>query len=183
MAKSIAILIDGANFYETAKKLHFAIDYKRLLDYFQDYDIQSANFFTGLKPEHDGLHAMVHWMSCNGYRTYTKIGSTFVNSEGDVRYKANMDVEISVQGMLLANRVDEVHLFTGDGDFTALVQAMQHDGAKVVLYSSIAPDVDMCSDKLRRQADMFVDLDKIKHKLCKTTAAPNLPPTKRKFFG
>ncbi len=181
MAKDIAILIDGANFYETAKKLGFVIDYKRLLISFEKYNIHCASFFTGLSPNHDGLHGMVQWMECNGYRTYTKTISSYSNPDGSVKRKANMDVEITVEGMLVANRVDEVHLFTGDGDFTHLVQAMQHDGAKVIIYSSKV--VNMCSEKLRRQADRFVELSEVKDSFSKiiATAVVN-PVVKKRFF-
>jgi uncharacterized LabA/DUF88 family protein len=184
MAKNIAIMIDGANFYETAKRLNFVIDYKRLLLTFERYDIHCASFFTGLNPQHDGIHSMVQWMENNGYRAYTKIFTSHTNDSGIVKRKANMDVEIAVECMLVASRVDEVHLFTGDGDFTYLVKAMQHDGAKVVVYSSRVAN--MCSEMLRRQADNFVELDHIKHDLSRIAAAATVVPRiigRKKFFG
>jgi uncharacterized LabA/DUF88 family protein len=49
-------------------------------------------------------------------------------------------------------------LFSGDGDFRSLVEAVQRRGVRVAVVSTITTQPPMVADELRRQADEFVDL-------------------------
>ena len=54
-------------------------------------------------------------------------------------------------------------LFTGDGDFCRLVEALQRRGAFVTIVSSLrTKPAPVVADELRRQADAFLDLDDLK---------------------
>ena len=54
--------------------------------------------------------------------------------------------------------IDEMILFSGDGDFRSLVEAVQRRGVRVTVVSSIACQPAMLADELRRQADEFIDI-------------------------
>jgi uncharacterized LabA/DUF88 family protein len=56
-------------------------------------------------------------------------------------------------------------LFSGDGDFRALVEALQRSGVRVTVISTIAVQPPMIADELRRQADVFTDLKDLQAKL------------------
>lgn len=184
MKKNIAILIDGANFYTTALKLGFEIDYKKLLLMY-DCDVQRAIFFTGLPDPsvRSNLRKMVDWMSTNGYVCVTKIVKSYVGQDGLSHSKANMDVEIAVEAMKIASRVDEVHLFSGDGDFSYLVKNIQDMGAKVYVYSSVMEGSEMASMTLRKQADVFVEIKDIMEKIMKFREPVITREVKKKFWG
>jgi uncharacterized LabA/DUF88 family protein len=49
-------------------------------------------------------------------------------------------------------------LFSGDGDFRSLVEAVQRSGVRVTVVSKISCQPPMIADDLRRQADVFTDL-------------------------
>jgi uncharacterized LabA/DUF88 family protein len=49
-------------------------------------------------------------------------------------------------------------LFSGDGDFTALVGALQRRGKRVTVASTLTTPTPMIADDLRRQADFFLDV-------------------------
>jgi uncharacterized LabA/DUF88 family protein len=49
-------------------------------------------------------------------------------------------------------------LFSGDGDFRSLVEAIQRKGVRVAVVSTISTQPPMVADELRRQADEFIDL-------------------------
>jgi uncharacterized LabA/DUF88 family protein len=49
-------------------------------------------------------------------------------------------------------------LFSGDGDFRRLVEAIQRRGVRVTIVSTIRSKPPMVADELRRQADNFVEL-------------------------
>ena len=98
------------------------------------------------------------WLDYNGYTMVTKPTKEFVDSFGRRKIKGNMDIELSVDAMRLADSLDHIVLFTGDGDFRALVAALQMKGKRVTVVSTLQTQPPMVADELRRQADQFVDL-------------------------
>src|SRR5205085_5403960 len=79
--------------------------------------------------------------------------------------KGNMDIELAIDAMELADHIDHMVLFSGDGDFRSLVEAMQRKGVRVSVASTISTQPPMVADELRRQADEFVDLTTLQAKI------------------
>jgi uncharacterized LabA/DUF88 family protein len=79
--------------------------------------------------------------------------------------KGNMDIELAVDALELAEHVDQIVLFAGDGDFRSLVEAVQRRGVRVIVVSTISSQPPMIADELRRQADVFTDLVELQSKL------------------
>ena len=157
----IALFIDGANLYSTAKTLGFDIDYKRLLREFQTHgELVRAFYYTAVveDQEFSSIRPLVDWLDYNGFTVVTKATKEFVDSSGRRKVKGNMDIELAVDAMELAEHIDEMILFSGDGDFRSLVEAVQRRGVRVTVVSSIASHPPMAADELRRQADVFIDL-------------------------
>lgn len=157
-----AIFIDGPNLYSASRQLEFNIDYKAMLDHFMDAcKFVRANYYTAVTPE-DGefspLRPLVDWLSYNGYALKTKPMKEYTDETGRKRHKGNMDIEIAVDMMRIAPRIDHAVLFSGDGDFCALVQALQDQGVRVTVVSSKEGKNGVIADELRRQADAFIDL-------------------------
>lgn len=163
----IALFIDGANLYATAKTLGFDIDYKRLLKEFQDRGtLLRAFYYTAVieNQEFSSIRPLVDWLDYNGY-TVTKATKEFIDSSGRRKIKANMDIELAVDAMELAGKIDETILVSGDGDFRSLVKAMQRRGVRLTVVSTIATQPPMIADELRRQADVFTDLAELQGKV------------------
>ena len=159
--ESLALFIDGANLYASAKSLGFDIDYKRLLREFQGRGrLIRAYYFTALvdDQEYSSIRPLVDWLDYNGYSVVTKPTKEFVDAAGRRKVKGNMDIELAVMAMELAPHVDQIVLFSGDGDFRFLVEALQRRGVRVSVVSTVATQPPMVADELRRQADEFVDL-------------------------
>ncbi|MBK9082787.1 MAG: NYN domain-containing protein [Rhizobiales bacterium] len=157
----IALFIDGANLYATAKSLGFDIDYKRLLKEFQSKGyLVRAYYYTALveDQEYSSIRPLIDWLDYNGYAVVTKPTKEFVDSIGRRKVKGNMDIELAVTAMEMAPHVDQIILFSGDGDFRFLVEALQRKGVRVSVVSTIATQPPMVADELRRQADEFIDL-------------------------
>jgi uncharacterized LabA/DUF88 family protein len=76
-------------------------------------------------------------------------------------------VELAVDAMELAPHVDEIVLFSGDGDFCSLVEALQRRCVRVTVVSTLSGQRSMVSDELRRQADVFMDLVELQSKVCR----------------
>ena len=164
----IALFIDGANLYATAKSLGFDIDYRRLLKEFQGKGrLIRAFYYTALieDQEYSSIRPLIDWLDYNGYSVVTKPTKEFVDSLGRRKVKGNMDIELAVDAMELAEHVDQIVLFSGDGDFRSLVEAVQRRGVRVTVVSTISSQPPMIADELRRQADVFTDLVELQSKL------------------
>src|SRR5882724_1357509 len=139
LQSKMALFIDGANFYATAKALGFDVDYKRLLQEFRSQgDLIRAFYYTAILEDQDysSLRPLIDWLDYNGFSVVTKAAKEFVDFSGRRKVKGNMDIELAVDAMELADQIDEMVLFSGDGSFRSLVQAMQRHGARVTVVST-----------------------------------------------
>jgi uncharacterized LabA/DUF88 family protein len=170
----IALFIDGANLYATAKTLGFDIDYKRLLKEFQSRGtLLRAFYYTTLieDQEYSAIRPLIDWLDYNGYTAVTKATKEFIDAGGRRKVKGNMDIELAVNAMELAEHIDQMVLFSGDGDFRSLVEAMQRRGVRVTVVSTISSRPPMIAEELRRQADAFVDLRELEAKISRDVSA------------
>ena len=161
----IALFIDGANLYATAKSLGFDIDYKRLLALFrQKGQLVRALYYTALAEdqEYSSIRPLIDWLDYNGFTMVTKPTKEFTDASGRRKIKGNMDIELAVDAMRLAENLDHIVIFSGDGDFRTLVEALQRRGRKVSIVSTMTSQPPMISDDLRRQADHFIDLSTLR---------------------
>ena len=157
----LALFIDGSNLYGAAKGLGFDIDYRKLLDEFRKRGVLvRAYYYTALVEDQDysPIRPLVDWLDYNGFRLVTKPAREYTDSQGRRRFRGDMDVEIAVDMMEMAAHADHLVLFSGDGDFRAVVEAVQRKGRRVTVVSTVKSQPPMASDELRRQADDFVDL-------------------------
>ena len=157
----IALFIDGANLYSASRELGFSIDFKRLLELFAaEGRLVRAYYYTALFDdlEYSPLRPLVDWLDYNGYTLVTKRAKEFTDAYGNRRIKGDMDVEIAIDAMEMAKNLDRIVLFSGDGDFRRLVEAVQREGVRVSVVSTLRSSPPTAADELRRQADEFVDL-------------------------
>ena len=163
--EKIALFIDGANLYATSRMLGFDIDYRKLLSTFQKRGyLLRAYYYTALveDQEYSSIRPLIDWLDYNGYTVVTKPAKEFTDAAGRRKIKGNMDIELAVDALELAETVDHYVIFSGDGDFRSLVEALQRRGRKVSVVSTMSTQPPMISDELRRQADHFIELVSLK---------------------
>lgn len=167
--EKIALFIDGSNLYATSKALGFDIDFRRLLSEFRSRGaLLRAFYYTTVieDQEFSSIRPLIDWLDYNGYTVITKLAKEFVDATtGRRKVKGCMDVDLAVSAMELAEHVDQIVLFSGDGDFRSLVQALQRGGVRVTVVSTLSTQPPMIADDLRRQADVFLDLADLKLKV------------------
>jgi uncharacterized LabA/DUF88 family protein len=166
--EKIALFIDGANLYNTAKSLGFDIDYKRLLREFQSRGyLLRAFYYTAVieDQEYSSIRPLIDWLDYNGYTVVTKATKEFVDQTGRRKVKGNMDIELAIDAMEIAPHIDQMVLFSGDGAFRSLVEAMQRRGVRVVVVSTISTQPLMVAQELRRQADEFIDIIGLRNRI------------------
>jgi uncharacterized LabA/DUF88 family protein len=177
-SERIAIFVDGANLYATAKALGFDVDYKKLLGLFRSKgQLVRALYYTALAEdqEYSSIRPLVDWLDYNGFTMVTKPTKEFTDSLGRRKIKGNMDIELTVDAMRMADVVDHIVLFTGDGDFRALVAALQLKGKRVSVISTLQTQPAMVADELRRQADQFIDIADLEGSICRDQPGPRIP--------
>jgi uncharacterized LabA/DUF88 family protein len=161
----VAIFIDGSNLYAAARSLEFDIDYRKLLGWGASCGrLVRAFYYTALIEDTDysPIRPLVDWLDYNGYTMVTKPTKEFVDSQGRRKIKGNMDIELAIDVMEMADNVDHIILFSGDGDFRRLLEAVQRKGVRVTVVSTIQSNPPMVADELRRQADYFLDLEALR---------------------
>jgi uncharacterized LabA/DUF88 family protein len=168
---TLALLIDGVNLHATARMLGFDIDYRRFLLEFQRHGTLLRAFYYTVIIEHQefsSVRPLIDWLAYNGFTVVTKPAKEFDDGEGRRKFKRNMRVELAVDAMELAENVDKIILFSGDGDFCPVVEAVQRRGVHVTVISTMKSHPPMIADQLRRQADVFTDLAQLKAAISRT---------------
>jgi uncharacterized LabA/DUF88 family protein len=178
-AERVVVLIDGPKLYAVARSLGFDIDYRRLLTYFRSKSrLVRALYYTTIFEDQEfvSIRPLVDWLEYNGFTLVTKPAKEFIDSEGRRRVKSNMNVELAVDAMQMAESVDHFILFTGDGEFRRLVEALQRSGKRVSVISTISTQPPMIADELRRQADQFIDLVELESEIGRNPAPNRATP-------
>lgn len=163
--EKLLLLIDGANLYSASRALQFDIDYRLLRSEFMRRGrLLRAIYYTSLleNDDYSPIRPLVDWLHYNGYFMRTKIAKEFTDSLGRRKIKGNMDVELTVDALEHADNVDHIVMFTGDGDYTPLVASLQRKGVRVSVVSTLRSAQPMIADELRRQADVFIELDDLR---------------------
>ncbi len=157
----MVLFIDGANLFATAKSLGFDIDYRLLKGEFSNRGrLIRAMYYTALvdDQEYSPIRPLIDWLDYNGYTMVTKPTREFTDAMGRRKIKGNMDIELAIDMLEMAEFMDHAVLFSGDGDFRSLVEAVQRKGTRVTVVSSLKTQPPMVADDLRRQADNFIDI-------------------------
>jgi len=159
----LALFIDGANLYSAARALNLEIDFKKLLEEFQTKGrLLRANYYTALleNDDYSPIRPLVDWLAYNGFSVIKKPAREFTDRDGRRRVRGNMDIELTVDMLLAADTVDHIVLFSGDGDFRRLVEAVKARGTRVTVVSTVQSSPPMIADDLRRDtADRGRDED------------------------
>jgi uncharacterized LabA/DUF88 family protein len=182
----VALFIDGANLYATAKSLGFDIDYRRLLGFFRKRSrLIRAIYYTALMEdaEYSPIRPLIDWLDYNGYRVVTKPAKEYTDSLGRRKVKGNMDIELAIDVMQLADSLDHIVLFSGDGDFRSLIQAVQSKGKRTSVISTLTTRPPMVADELRRQADQFIDLADLRDEIGREPSERTERPRERSAPG
>ncbi|MGI9508778.1 MAG: NYN domain-containing protein [Geminicoccaceae bacterium] len=158
------MMIDGPNFYQSARALGLDIDYRSLLDTFARYGrLVRACYYTALLDDQDysPIRPLVDWLDYNGYNVVTKPIKEFTDAAGRQKLKGNMQIELAVDAMEVSQHLDHIVLFSGDGDFCRLIEALQRKGLRVTVVGTMRTQPSMIASELRRQADTFLELQEL----------------------
>lgn len=150
--QKLAIFIDGANLLHAALQLEFEIDYIKLLQCLtRDRQLLRAYFYTGVNPQNQKQQNFLHWMRCNGYRVVSK--ELIQHQDGSK--KANLDVEMAVDMLMLADYCNTFVLLSGTGALAYAIDKVAYQGVQMEVVSLPS----MTSDLLIDFADRYINLE------------------------
>lgn len=159
--EGLALYIDGTSLHSAARALGFEIDYKKLRSEFMARGrLIRMNYYTCVNEsdEYTPLRPLTDWLDYNGYSVTAKTVREYTDPQGRRKLKGSIGIEMTTDAMQLASATQHAVIFTGDGDYKPLVAALQRNGVRVTVCSTLRSDPPMISDELRRQADNFIDL-------------------------
>jgi uncharacterized LabA/DUF88 family protein len=158
----IALFIDGVNLHAASRGLGIDVDFRKMLEEFKKRGrLVRAYYYTAFveDAEYSPVKPLIDWLGYNGYTVITKAAREFIDpATGRRRVKGDMDVDLAVDMLEMSAHVDHMLLFSGDGDFRKVVEAVQRRGPRVSVVSTIKTQPPMAADDLRRQADTFIEL-------------------------
>jgi uncharacterized LabA/DUF88 family protein len=175
----LGLFIDGAHLYAASRNLGFDVDYRNLLVFFRrQARLVRASYYTALleNDEYSPLRPLVDWLGYNGYAVVTKPAREFTDAAGRRRVRGNIEIEMAVDVMTLVPRLDHAIILAGDGDLRRLVEAVQQQGVRVTVLSTIRTQPAMVADELRRQADQFMDLAEMAPDITRRQVEPRPRP-------
>jgi uncharacterized LabA/DUF88 family protein len=169
------LFIDGENLYYTAKALGFDIDFKRLLKEFEARgSLIRSYYYTAVDgdAEREATRPLIDWLGYNGFAVTAKPMKMFDDGMGRRKPKRNIAIELVIDALEIAKHLDHIVIFSGDGDFRALVRAVQQQGVYVTVVSTMRTKPPMIADELRRQADAFLELYDLKVAISRAGGVP-----------
>ena len=155
----IGVFIDGVSLQHAADALQMRIDFKRLLlMYRQQGHLVRANYYgiAAPPPAPDTLRPLLDWLSYNGFSVVCR-PSRYTD---DVANALALAIDISVDAMQLSAHLDHVVLFSACGRLTHLVRTLKSMGRRVTVVSTLQGQC--VDDDLRREADIFLDLNELR---------------------
>jgi uncharacterized LabA/DUF88 family protein len=154
VSKNVAVFVDVANIFYAAKAAGIDIDYVTLLkSATANRDFVRAYAYTGLDPENENQRQFHAFLARSGY----KVVSKDIRKYGDGRMKANLDIELVVDMMRMAEKLDIAVVVSGDGDFAPAIAAVQQQGVRVEVVSFRGNT----SSDLIDVADVFIDITNV----------------------
>jgi uncharacterized LabA/DUF88 family protein len=151
MPQTVALFVDVANLFYAARDHGAEVDYAELIaSATKDRELLRAYAYTGLDPENEAQKRFHDHLRSLGYRVVAKEVRRFA----DGGMKANIDIELVVDLLRLAPRLDVAVIASGDGDFAAAIRAVQETGVRVEVTGVRAST----SIDLRETADAFLPL-------------------------
>jgi uncharacterized LabA/DUF88 family protein len=156
----VAIFIDGENIHYSAKHLNMRLDYLKLCRKLAGTRrLVRSYFYTAVSNQSEGKIDFINFLKLNGFAVVTKEIKSFNDGDSSTRnVRGSLDMEMAIDALELAEKLDTVILCTGDGDFKPLVIALGRKGVHV----EVCALREMTSTDLIAASDQYTDLASMK---------------------
>jgi len=172
------VLIDATNIIYANKYLTWPIDHEKLIKYLKErYNTKKVIYYSGLEAGDVGRANFYRIIESFGFETRIKPVTVYRGKfywkrfrcpkcrqivkrrfQGPPIKKANCDVDLTVDAIKYSPNYDTLLLFSGDGDFSALVNHLKTKNKKTIIFST----KQTCSKKLRQVAYRFIEINQLR---------------------
>lgn len=129
-SQRVAVLVDGQNMYLSAKAMGAKPNYGKIMDVINGRQIVRAIIYNIL-PDGVDQSKFIHAIEGIGYEVVSKSPRPLP----DGSFKADWDMQIAIDALALASKVDVMVILSGDTDFVPLIHALKSKGVKVEVMS------------------------------------------------
>ena len=151
-AQRVGVFVDAQNMYHSAKNLYHAkANFKKILEAAVNGRQLIRAFVYVIKTESGEEKAFIEALEKSGYEIKVKDLQIF---PGGMK-KADWDVGMAIDAIILADKIDVAVIVTGDGDFVPLVEYLRVNRGLKVEAVSFGRST---SAKLKETVDVFTDL-------------------------
>lgn len=156
----VSLFIDVSNIYYSQRTLGWEIDYQKVINYFEDHtNLISAFFYSGVVSTSAKQQKFFSKMKGFGFIVKTKEVKWIRDKNSKVlKGKGNLDIELALDMSHTTKKYTVAVLFSGDSDFTPVVEFVQRKRKKVVVFSSRGH----ISKELARSADLYIPFESMK---------------------
>ncbi len=151
-SQRVGVFIDVANMYFSARTLYNArVNFGKIVERGVSGRLLVRAIAYAVKadvPEEQNFFEALNKM---GIEVYTKDLQTFYDGER----KGNVDMELAIDTLKLAPKLDVVVLVSGDGDYRILLQHLKAQGCRV----EVIAFKKSAASKLIDEADDFINLE------------------------
>lgn len=148
----VGVFVDAQNMYHSARNLYKArVNFKKVLEQAVGDRRLIRAFIYVIRTETGEEKAFIEALEKGGYEIKEKDLQVFA---GGMK-KADWDVGMAMDAVILADKIDVAVLVTGDGDFVPLVEYLRISQGLKVEAMSFGRST---SAKLKEAVDLFTDL-------------------------
>ncbi len=132
----VAVFIDAANIFYSQRTLGWRIDFQKLSTYLQnETELVGLYYYTGSVGSREKQMAFIRKLEMSGYSVTTKEVKFIKVSGAPDLLKGNLDIELALDTFRLRDTFDTFILFSGDSDFSYLLDLLKDDGKRVIVVS------------------------------------------------
>ena len=151
--------VDASNIIYGARDAGWFIDQKKLFGYLKvKYQVKTAIFYFGKDSQNEKQAAFLEKLKKFGFVLRVKEIKRF-----GAKTKANCDVDLTMDALLLAREYKRGIFLTGDGDFCPLFEYLQNKAKKVVVV--IAWPHRTAREIKKFAGENFVDMNSLRYLL------------------
>lgn len=133
----IYVFIDVENVFYSQRNLGWKISYEKLMKYFKKECEEVKCFaYSGLDENNTKQKKFLDMLEINGYVVRTKIVKKINLGRDKYKWKSNLDVELALEMVELADKYDTAVLMSGDSDFATPLDKIKQKRKRVIVMST-----------------------------------------------
>lgn len=161
----IAVFIDGGHLHKLAKTYDSEVDFAALRDHHAAQGIIVTPHYFIIKPIYESgispIFKLTDWLDYNGYRMHAIEVDCASGESAPIIVAKRTEIMVMMAACMIEaayNGLDAAVVYSGDVALVPAVEIMQRRG----VITSVVFDKASCADDLRRAADKFIDVDRLR---------------------